>query len=63
MNLSQDETARLFVLRVWYEPNGSARIWRASVLLGERRRYFLSPLDLMVFLEEEVMTRHLSAPD
>ena len=43
--------SKVYVLRVWYEPSPQGEIWRASVSLGEERRYFAKPQELTAFLQ------------
>lgn len=48
----------LFLLRVWFEPNGDRFAWRASLLPpGGPRRYFATPDALLAALDGVVKAR------
>ena len=46
----------VYILRIWYELDGSEVVWRASVLLpeGAQRRHFSTPDALVEFLNVRV---------
>ncbi|MFC4453901.1 hypothetical protein [Deinococcus sonorensis] len=52
----------VFLLRVWYEFDGSLPVWRSSLLLPHdpQRRYFATPGALMHFLGQHVLTQSAS---
>jgi hypothetical protein len=45
--------SKVYVLRVWFEPSPQGEVWRASVSLGDERRYFSEPLALTEFLQSQ----------
>ena len=55
----------VYLLRVWYEFDGSNPVWRSSVLVPytPQRRYFATPEALLQFLGEQVMVRHAAGVD
>lgn len=44
--------ARVYVVRVWYEPGPEGEVWRASLRQGEERRYFADPQALTAYLAQ-----------
>ncbi len=56
MNLLDSRTSsRWYVLRVWFEHDGSHLVWRASIRLNEKRLHFASPDVLLAYLNREVV--------
>ncbi|WP_019588563.1 hypothetical protein [Deinococcus apachensis] len=53
--LNSSPASRWYVLRVWFEQDGSRRVWRASLRLNEKRLHFSSPDLLLAYLDREVL--------
>ena len=45
--------ARVYVIRIWYEPSALGEVWRASVSRGEEQHFFAHPEDLTAFLNKQ----------